>query len=98
MLYGETRSFTIKQKVGNNFLKCDINNIPIGIYKIEAKLANGTALKMRVDGPYKSDTYGLQYDADTKAWYVSFMPGYNATSKPMPNRGEWDQANVHVMK
>ncbi|WP_341841045.1 carboxypeptidase-like regulatory domain-containing protein [Chitinophaga caseinilytica] len=96
MLYDASRTFTIRQKLGNNFLSCNINNIPIGIYKIEAKLADGRALKMEVHGPYRSDTYGLQYDTDTKAWYVSFVPGFNATSKPMPNRSEWDQANVYV--
>lgn len=96
MMYGETRTFTIRQKIGVNHLDCNINNIPIGIYKIEAKLADGRVLKMKRRGPYSSDTYGLQYDEDTQAWYVAFVPGYNATSKPQPNRGEWDQANVHV--
>ncbi|WP_157962874.1 carboxypeptidase-like regulatory domain-containing protein [Chitinophaga deserti] len=96
MMYGETRTFTIRQKIGDKHLDCNINNLPIGIYKIEAKLADGRPLEMEVHGPNRSDTYGLQYDEGTKAWYVAFMPGYNATSKPMPNRGEWDQANVHV--
>lgn len=96
MLYDANRSFTIRQKVANTHLNCHINNLPIGIYKIEAKLATGEVLKMEVYGTNRSDTYGLQYDAQTRAWYVAFLPGYNGTSKPMPNRGEWTQANVHV--
>ncbi|WP_298715284.1 carboxypeptidase-like regulatory domain-containing protein [Chitinophaga sp.] len=96
MMYDASRVFTIRQKIGDKFLDCSINNLPIGVYKIEAKLADGRALKMKRHGPYSSETYGLQYDEATKAWYVAFVPGYDGASKPMPNRGEWDQANVHV--
>lgn len=91
-LYGETKSFIIRKKVEN--LSCDINNLPVGKYKIEAKLTDGRALRLQATGP-QHPTFGLRPVDGTGAATVTFIPGAGK-NQCLPNRGEWKPVAIDV--
>lgn len=94
-LYGEQKAFVIRKKVGN--LHCNINNIPIGKYKIFARLADGRQLKLRSAGPTQHPVFGLKPVDVLGSSFITFIPTSSEASSAAPNRGDWKQVNVKVL-
>jgi hypothetical protein len=95
-LYGETKSFTIKKQVEN--LNFTINNIPVGLYTISAKLKDGRELKIRQIGPNVSlyPHHGLKPKEAVGSAEVWFTPMGVEASSGSPNRGGWRPVDIKV--
>lgn len=88
------KSFTITKKKGNtSFI---ITNIPIGQYKISARLKNGKALLLKANGFMQHPLFGLKPKETMGTATVLFTPGISKT--PMPNRGNWDPVEIKLEK
>lgn len=74
-LYGEQKTFKIRKTVGLGFF-ANIVNIPIGKYKISAKMLDGRILKMSESGSNKHSWphLGLKPDESTGPSTVLFTP------------------------
>lgn len=90
--YGETKSFIIRKKVGN--LSCSINNLPVGKYKIEAKLTDGRALRLKAVGP-QHPTFGMRPAETMGQASVTFIPN-TGNKQCLPNRGDWNPVAIDV--
>lgn len=93
-LYGENKRFIIRKKIGN--LNCHINNIPVGKYRISAKLMDGTVLTMRTNGPGQQGAFGLKPAVANGSGTLTFIPGNAKAEFAAPNRGDWAQVNITV--
>lgn len=92
VLYGESRRFVVRKKVGN--LNFYVNNIPVGKYKIAAQLANGTPLKMRANGTGQHPIFGLRPASANGTGSVTFIPNAAKAESSAPNRGDWLPVNI----
>jgi hypothetical protein len=74
-----------------------INNIPVGRYKISAKLAGGKSLKMTHNGPNGS-VFGMSPAESTSSATVLFKPSSAQASMVSPQFGSWDAVSISVSK
>lgn len=73
LLYGDEKiTYTIRKTVESSELY--INNIPLGRYKIEVRLENGTAIPMRENINLKPQ-FGMQPKQATGSTEITFIPG-----------------------
>jgi hypothetical protein len=95
-LYGEKRTFTITKKVEN--LNFTINNVPVGLYTLSAKLKDGRQLKLRQIGPYVSSYphHGLKPTEALGSAEVWFTPMGVKASSGSPNYGSWRPVDIKV--
>lgn len=89
----EDRSFVIRKPAFSTGFK--INNIPLGRYKINAKLANGKPLKMSLNKP-KGTIFGMSPSETTGSAGVLFQPGDAKASMVIPNYGNWNAVEISV--
>jgi hypothetical protein len=90
----EKRIFTIRKKVGlNNF---GINNIPIGKYKIEARLSNGKTLKLKMTGFWQHALYGMRPKEAMGSAIVLFTPHSADTKACVPNLGSFTETGIKL--
>lgn len=94
--YGENRTFTISKKVEN--LNFYINNLPIGKYRINARLKDGRELRIRQVGPYVDQYphHGLQPKDAVGEIEVWFTPMGVASESGTPNYGNWRPVDIRV--
>ncbi|SEN72603.1 hypothetical protein SAMN05216436_120105 [bacterium A37T11] len=90
----ERTTFVIRKKVGN--LNFNINNIPVGKYKITAKLINGQALRLKASDFYPSETYGLKPANVLQTGTVLFMPYASVAHSGKPYLGGWQDASIKL--
>jgi hypothetical protein len=99
MLYGETKTFTITKNVGDaSFGSCTINNLPVGLYTMSAKMKDGRPLKLRQIGPYVSSYphHGLKPKEAVGSVEVWFTPMGVKASFGTPNYGSWRPVDIKV--
>lgn len=89
------KTFVIRRKTGgiNNF---NINNLPIGRYKISARLTNGKQLKLRETGYNSQPLFGLKPKEATGTADLLFAPDSAKALYAQPNRGDWNAVNVKL--
>ncbi len=94
--YGENRTFTISKKVEN--FSFYINNLPIGKYKMNARLKDGRELRIRQVGPYVDQYphHGLQPKDGVGEAEVWFTPMGVASESGAPNYGNWRPVDIKV--
>ncbi|HEX2532465.1 MAG TPA: hypothetical protein VHK69_01950, partial [Chitinophagaceae bacterium] len=90
-LYGAARTFRVTRKIGNGNGNFVLNNIPVGRYAIQARLAGGQPLKMTASGPYVSvyPHQGLHPRTATGTARVWFTPMSAEASAPPVLYGYW---------
>lgn len=95
-LYGENKSFTIVKEVES--LNFTINNIPVGLYTISAKLKDGRDLKLKQIGPYVSlyPHHGLKPKEAQGSADVWFTPMGVEASYGNPSYGPWRPVDIRV--
>jgi hypothetical protein len=89
------KTFVVRRKTGGiNFFH--INNIPIGRYRMSARLVGGKTLKM-IEGSYgKQALFGLQPSEATGSAGLLFAPGGAKPLSALPNHGNWKAVNVEL--
>jgi hypothetical protein len=90
----ERKTFVIRKKTGN--LNFYINNIPVGRYKIKARLVNGAALKMKEAALGRHPLFGLNPDESVEPATLLFLPHSAQASFGAPNLGGWSAVNIKV--
>lgn len=95
-MYGENRTFRISKEVEN--LNFYINNLPIGKYKMKARLKDGPELRIRQVGPYVTQYphHGLQPKDAVGEVEVWFTPMGVASESGTPNYGNWRAVDIKV--
>jgi hypothetical protein len=90
------KSFVVRRPTAagaiNNFY---INNIPVGRYKITAKL-NGKPLKMRKTGYDSTPLFGLKPNEAVGSATILFTASGVKAISAQPNRGNWNSAEVEL--
>lgn len=97
-LFGETRSFSIVKTIGQGNGNFVINNLPVGIYIIVAKLKDGRQLTMKYSGPYVSQYphHGLVPREATGTAKVLFTPMSTDPNAPNANQGYWRPVTITI--
>lgn len=72
-----------------------INNIPVGRYKINARLSNGKALKMTMHRPIGT-VFGISPAETSGSATLLFHPGSAQASSPSPAYGGWESVSISV--
>lgn len=72
-----------------------INNIPLGRYKISAKLAGGKPLKMKLNRP-TGTVFGMSPSETTGSADILFYPGNAKASVVGPNHGSWNSVEISI--
>ena len=92
----EGKRFVIRKVVGyqSGF---KINNIPIGQYKITARLANGRPLSMKLNTPVGT-VFGMQPAETTQSATVLFYPDSAKASMVIPAYGNWKPVQITVSR
>ncbi len=93
-LYGENRRFIITKVVNN--MDFYINNIPIGKYRITARLNGTTALQMKRNDFWPNPLFGLQASPVLGTGEVKFHPYSTEASTGIPDRGGWKAVGIEV--
>jgi hypothetical protein len=95
-IYGETRTFTILKTIGGtNFT---INNIPVGKYKITARLRNGGELKLKATDFWAHPVYGLRPKEATGKASILFTPYSTSSKSSITDRGSWKSTAIKLSK
>lgn len=98
-LFGETRTFTIRKEVGNVRTQFGVVNIPVGNYRLAARLLDGRTLKLTEIGPQAGiyPHFGLKPATATGPASVLFTPtaGYTP-SMAVPYSGNWHAVNIKL--
>ncbi|GAB3840526.1 carboxypeptidase-like regulatory domain-containing protein [Hymenobacter jeollabukensis] len=98
-LFGETRTFTIRKEVGNVRTQFGVLNIPVGKYRLTARLQDGRALRMTEVGPRVGiyPHFGLKNSAAPGAASVLFTPtpGFEP-SMAVPYAGNWRAVDIRL--
>ncbi|HEX8246537.1 MAG TPA: hypothetical protein VF599_00005 [Pyrinomonadaceae bacterium] len=89
------KTFVIRRKTGgiNRF---NINNIPIGRYKISARLTNGKTLKMRKTGYDYAPLFGLKPGEALGAASLLFVPSSAQPRSGKPLFSTWKPADIKL--
>ena len=77
----------------NNF---NINNIPVGRYRISARLTNGKTLKMRKTGYDYAPLFGLKPSEAVGAATLLFVPSSAEPRSGHPSHSNWRPADVEL--
>lgn len=89
------RPIVIRKNVGNiSYSQLYVNNVPIGAYKISAKIVGGKALKMRETGMYSSLPFGLEGKEAVGSAGFTFRPGSGNPDMAAPRLGNWNSLCV----
>jgi hypothetical protein len=89
-----SRNITIRKKTGN--LNLYINNIPVGRYRISARLTNGKPLQLSTTGYIAMPQFGLQpKEAKGEAQLLLTPKGAKALNGN-PDHGSWDCVNIRL--
>lgn len=90
----EGKTFVIR-KVAGLSVGFRINNIPLGNYKISAKLADGKLLRIRLNTP-KNSIFGMSPAETTQSASLLFYPDGAKASMVIPQSGNWDTIQLTV--
>ncbi len=93
---GEKRSFVVKRKVSNDFSQFMIGNIPIGSYRISAKLSDGRRLKISEPRYKNLPAFGLGEQNSDGSFNMLLMPSDVKALYGKPNYGKWDAVGLKV--
>lgn len=96
LLDGTTgKPFVVRRKTGgiNNF---NINNIPVGRYRISARLVSGKPLKMRKTGYDYAPLFGLKPSEAVGAASILFVPSSAEPRSGHPSHSNWRPADVEL--
>ncbi len=94
MLYGENKTFIITKKADTQNRNFYINNIPVGLYTISAKLSDGRQLKLMELG--NANAFGLDPKEALSQAKVRFMPVDTKPNMVLPNYGSWNEVNIRL--
>ncbi len=78
-----------------------INNVPVGTYKISARLITGNgsqALHLKETGPNVSQPFGLEPKEGATSAVLTFRPGGAKAGMSPAARGNWDSLTVSVTR
>ncbi|MBO9729233.1 MAG: carboxypeptidase regulatory-like domain-containing protein [Chitinophaga sp.] len=95
MLYGEAKTFSINKKVGNTSFS--VNNIPVGRYKMTARLKDGRQLRLKAIGPQANlfPFLGLQPREVAGNATVLFTPLFHSQqSTVLAHTGNWRNVEI----
>lgn len=98
-LYGDDRTFKINKKVKAGKANFSITNIPVGSYKITAKLKDGTELRLKATGPNANlfPSLGLQPREAVSTAKVLFTPLFHSQpSTVLPHTGNWRNVEIKL--
>ena len=90
----EGKSFVVRKTAGFD-TGFKINNIPLGRYKISAKLSNGKPLKMKLNRPTQT-VFGMTPTETTASASVLFFPNAADAKMVSPNYGNWNAVEISV--
>jgi hypothetical protein len=89
------KTFVIRRKTGG-INRLNINNIPIGRYKISARLTSGIALKMRKTGYDYAPLFGLKPSEAIGKASLLFVPSSAEPRSGHPRQGNWRPADIEL--
>lgn len=95
MLDGSTGRNILIHKIAGPRGGFYINNIPLGQYKISAKLADGQPLKMRLNKP-KGTVFGMTPTETTESASVLFHPNDAKANMAIAAHGNWNAVEISV--
>lgn len=78
-----------------------INNVPVGTYKISARLITGSsaqALSLKETGPYSSRPFGLEPKEGATNPTLTFRPGGAKAGMSPAAHGNWESLDVTVSR
>ncbi|MDQ3062318.1 MAG: hypothetical protein M3R14_05570 [Acidobacteriota bacterium] len=90
----EGKSFVVRKTAGFD-TGFKINNIPLGRYKISAKLSNGKPLKMKLNRPTQT-VFGMTPTETTASASVLFFPNAADAKMVSPNYGNWNAVEISI--
>lgn len=91
------RPIVIRKKLGEgSFGQLWVNNIPVGVYRISARLAGGGPLKMKETGPYSSRPFGIEGKEAVGSAGFTFRPGSADPNSATSGHGNWDAISVSL--
>jgi len=93
MLDSNLEQSFVFRKVVASYGGLKINNIPIGRYRITAKLADGKPLRMSLNKP-KDTPFGMIPSQTTDSAIVTFNPSTAKASMVVPQYGNWDTVEI----
>jgi hypothetical protein len=85
------QAFTVRKPAFSSGFR--INNIPLGLYRIRARLADGTPLKMTLNKP-RNSIFGLTPTTTTDSALVLFAPDGAKASMVIPAYGSWSSVEI----
>ena len=89
------RAIVVRKRVGTRFY---VLNLPVAAYEISAKLADGTALKMRETGPYSNNAFGLEPKEATGSAKLLFRPDSAKAEMATPAHGNWQSIDITLSR
>jgi hypothetical protein len=90
----ERKTFIIRKKTGN--LIFNINNIPVGRYKITAKLVNGQVLKLKAAVLGSHPIFGMKPDIAIETAIILFIPFGSEAKFGAPLLGGWNEVGIKL--
>lgn len=90
----ERKTIVIRKKTGN--LNFTIVNIPVGRYKISARLVGGGDLRLKEIGPYANSNFGLSPKQAVGSTTVWFNPDGAQASSTAAYTGNWRSIDVKI--
>lgn len=79
-----------------------VNNVPIGTYKISARLlkAGGSSqpLHLKETGPYSSNPFGLDPKSDAETATLTFRPGSAKANMATAGHGNWNSLDITLSR
>lgn len=97
---GQTFTFSKKVKDGdrNSF---NVTNIPIGVYKVTAKLlkdGESAPLRLKETGPYSSQSFGLEPKEARGEATLTFRPNGAKAESALGGHGNWGSLSITLKK
>ena len=93
------RAIVIRKQVGEiSFGQLYVNNIPVGVYKLTAKLASGAALHIKETGPYGNQPFGLEPKEGNGETKLTFRPGSAKPDMAIAGHGNWERIDITLTR
>ncbi len=92
------RQIVIRKNIANSSQPQAVLNLPITTYKLSAKLADGTPLKLKETGPRSSSAFGIEPKQGAASADLQFRPNTAQAAMAGAGLGSWDTVSVKLSR
>lgn len=92
------RQIVIRKKIADSALSLAVLNLPVTTYKLSAKLADGTPLKLKETGPNSSAAFGIEPKQGATTADLQFRPNTAQAAMAGAGLGSWDTVSIKLSR